>query len=72
MPQSTTKGRGKASSIKTNTIPNKSATQAILRKQDEIIDRINALVNALEVAADTAAINAATLALADLQKVRLI
>lgn len=72
MPQSTTKGRGKASSIKTNTIPNKSATQAILRKQDEIIDRINALVNALEVAADTAAINAAALALADLQKVRLI
>jgi hypothetical protein len=52
MPQSTSKGRGKASSIKTNTIPNKSATQAILRKQDEIIEKLNLILAAIEAATD--------------------
>jgi hypothetical protein len=75
MPQSTIKGRGKASSIKTNTIPNKSATQAILRKQDEIIEKLNLILAAIEASTDgdtlQAALDTAEIKAA-LEKVKLI
>lgn len=75
MPQSTLKGRGKASSIKTNTVPNKSATQAILRKQDEIIEKLNLILAAIESATDAAtlftALDTAEIK-AELEKVKLI
>lgn len=75
MPQSISKGRGKASSVKTNTIPNKSATQAILRKQDEIIEKLNLILAAIESATDAAtlftALDVAEIK-AELEKVKLI
>lgn len=72
MPAKITNGRDPKNRTKTNTVVPKSATQAILMKQDEIIVRINALKNALATAADVAAINAAAAALADIQPVALI
>ena len=64
-------GREGSTGNYTNTIAPKSAEQAMLIKQDEMIDRINAIVAALAVAADTAAINAAASALTALTKVAL-
>lgn len=48
MSASNTAGRGKSTSKFTNTVPNKSATQAILRNQDAIIDSIKALAAKLD------------------------
>lgn len=75
MPQSQTKGRGKAASVKSNTIPNKSATQAILRKQDEIIEKMNLILAAIEASTDGDTLQAAldTAAIkAELEKVELL
>jgi hypothetical protein len=65
-------GRQGSTGVFTNTIAPKSAEQAMLMKMDEMIDRLNALRAALETAADTAAINTAAAALADLEKVKLV
>lgn len=72
MPQSISKGRGKASSVKSNTIPNKSATQAILRKQDEIIDLLKALAAKLDADAGVTDTDYASLLTNALEKVKLI
>jgi hypothetical protein len=72
MPQSITKGRGKASSVKSNTVPNKSATQAILRKQDEIIDLLKSLTAKLDADAGVTDTDYAALITAALEKVKLI
>lgn len=72
MPASIKNGRDPLNRTKTNTVVPKSATQAILMKQDEIIDRMNAVVAALAVAADIAAVNAAAAALPALEKVKLV
>lgn len=69
---STSVGRQGSTGTHTNTIAPKSAEQAMLLKQDEIVDRINALVAALATAADTAAINAAATALTALVKTKLV
>jgi len=67
------KGRNQNSSVEfTNTVPNKSAMQAILQKQDAVIDEIKAIKDAIEDAADLAALKVAIAALADLEKVELI
>lgn len=72
MPANTTNGRSTQVRTKVNTVVPKSATQAILMKQDEIIDRLNAIRAALAVAADVAAVNAAAAAMTDLIKVKLV
>lgn len=66
------KGRRGATGTFTDTVAAKSAMQAILIKQDETIDRINAVVAALAIAADAAAINAAAAALPAIIKVKLV
>ena len=65
-------GRRGATGTFTDTIAAKSAEQAMLIKQDEIIDRVNAVVAALAVAVDITAVNAAMAALADIVKVKLV
>ena len=65
-------GRRGATGTFADTVPAKSAEQAMLIKQDEIIDRINAVVAALAIAADVPAINAAAAALAAIVKVKLV
>lgn len=72
MPASTKNGRSSQKRTMVNTVVPKSATQAILMKQDEIIDQLNAIRAALETAADVSAVNAAAAALSDLEKVKLI
>lgn len=69
---STSAGRQGSTGTFQDTIERKSAQQAMLMKQDEMIDRINALVAALAVAADAAAINSAAAALPALIKVKLV
>jgi len=65
-------GRRGSTGTFADTVPEKSAEQAMLLKQDEIIDRINAVVAALAIAADVPAINAAAAALASIVKVVLV
>lgn len=68
---STQVGRLGSTGTFTNTVAPKSAEQAMLMKQDEIINRVNALTAALAAAADVPAINAAAAALPALVKVML-
>ena len=65
-------GRTGSTGTYANTVSPKSAEQAMLLKQDEIITRINALVAALAVAADAGEINTAAAAFAALEKVKLV
>lgn len=72
MAGSTTVGRQGKTGTYANTVAPKSAEQAMLVKQDEMIDRINALVAALAIAADITEVNAAAAALTALEKVKLV
>ena len=65
-------GRRGSTGTFADTVPEKSAEQAMLIKQDAIIDQINAIVAALAAATDVAHINAAMAALAALTKVKLV
>ena len=65
-------GRRGATGTFTDTVPEKSAEQAILIKQDAMVDQINAIVAALAAATDITHINAAMAALVPLTKVILV
>lgn len=65
-------GRRGATGTFANTIAPKGAEQAMLIKQDEIIDQVNAALAAIAGAADFAAAQAAISALVAISKVKLV
>jgi hypothetical protein len=71
MPSSTA-GRGKSSYKFTNTVPNKSAMQAMLRNQDAVIDAIKAIAAKLDADAGVTDTNYASTITDLLSKIALV
>lgn len=75
MAKSTSVGRKNRSGRYVNTIRPESAEQAMLKKQDEIIDKLNSILAAIEAATDAAslftALDTAQIK-AQLEKIKLI